>query len=61
MTRTKTAIPNRTTSASRPSSENPTKAIDGKREPADQQGDPIIGEVSGSGSACSCRSTKTIG
>jgi hypothetical protein len=34
MTRTKTAIANRTTSASRPSSENPTKAIDGKREPS---------------------------
>ena len=28
MTRTKTATPNRTTSASRPSSENPTKTID---------------------------------
>ena len=27
MTRTKTATPNRTTSASRPSSENPTKTI----------------------------------
>jgi hypothetical protein len=33
MTRTNTTTPHRTTSASRPPSENPTRAIDDKREP----------------------------